>query len=99
MEFCTTGYQTAEPIPYLSSPFGPAGILKGLLISIGTKSSAIFENAVQMTGFSPVVAQVVVGIGFILIAFGAILASILILFWITEPKAIGREQEAVNKSD
>ena len=35
LKFCTSGYKTEEPLSYMSSPMGPSGRLKGLLIRVG----------------------------------------------------------------
>jgi hypothetical protein len=71
VKFATKDYEKTDPIPFHSSPFGPAGQTKGLLMKVGMK---MLQGHEKLTGYglSPTFA------GFILV-FGAVIGSLVLL--------------------
>jgi len=82
VKFANETYVDVEPIPFLSSPFGPVGQSRALLMYAGTRLIDLHEALVEK-GLSNVVAAG-------LLAFGGIISSltfIIIIGLMLVPKA------------
>lgn len=81
IDFAKSGYKKQEPLPLLSSPFGPMGLAQGLLTQAGVHALDMYDYWINERGFSPfalVVALVMGGITcsvFFMIALTIVLSS------------------------
>jgi len=61
VKFSTKGYKDVEPMPFISSPFGPVGQLRSLLMNVGAKILNAYEYLVETKSFTPAIASIVLG--------------------------------------
>jgi len=74
VKFANETYVEVEPIPFLSSPFGPVGQSRALLMYVGTKLLDVHSSLVEK-GLSNVVAAG-------LLAFSGIMSSLILIIFI-----------------
>ena len=74
IEFASTGYEEVEPVPFHSSPFGPIGQTKGLLMKFGLKFLQIHEWLMEY-GLSSTVAGCILALSTMV---GSLIALIFI---------------------
>ena len=58
VKFANETYDEVEPMPFLTSPFGPIGQTRGVLIECGSWLLDIHEKIVEKSGLSSVNAAV-----------------------------------------
>ena len=78
VKFANETYDEVEPMPFLTSPFGPIGQLRGLLISGGAMMLESHEKIVEKTGLSSIQAAVLLAMVFTFCALTVIICIGLI---------------------
>jgi protein disulfide-isomerase-like protein len=53
VDFASGGYKKQDPVPFYASPFGPLGLLQGLMIAAGLSVEDLFQW-MQKQGLSPI---------------------------------------------
>jgi len=53
VEFAKGGYKELEPMPFMTSPFGPMGLLQGWLMQAGVHVMNTYGYWINERGFSP----------------------------------------------
>jgi protein disulfide-isomerase-like protein len=82
--FALGKYKDVEPIPYITSPFGPLGQAKAIILSIGFHVIGIYDTLVKDYGIDPLLA------GFLIVGLGSIggVIFVLLLAWLTTPNEV-----------
>ena len=75
-EFLKGGFKNYEPLPFLTSPFGPVGRAKGFLMQIGVIVLTAFTKVVEISHLP----QWVVALSFGLVG---VVATICFMFWLS----------------
>ena len=55
IEFCKGGYKDQDPIPWITSPFGPMGLVQGWLMQAVVHVITTYDYWINERGFSPFV--------------------------------------------
>ena len=82
--FATEGHVDKEPVPFMRSPFGPIGQMKGGMVKVGVWSVNSFDYLVNDRGYSQIAAAIVLG------SAGMLLGTFLIIvigLTMVKPKA------------
>eukprot|EP00594_Rhizosolenia_setigera_P018810 CAMPEP_0178962364 /NCGR_PEP_ID=MMETSP0789-20121207/14314_1 /TAXON_ID=3005 /ORGANISM="Rhizosolenia setigera, Strain CCMP 1694" /LENGTH=309 /DNA_ID=CAMNT_0020646487 /DNA_START=105 /DNA_END=1034 /DNA_ORIENTATION=- len=74
IEFVDKTHTKTDPIPMMASPFGPIGLVRSLIMSIGTMLLDVHDWLVDSFGFSPMVAASLVAIGGVLVSLITIIS-------------------------
>lgn len=74
IEFVEKTHTKTDPIPMMASPFGPIGLVRSLIMSIGTMLLDVHDWLVDSFGFSPMVAASLVAIGGVLVSLITIIS-------------------------
>ena len=81
--FVNGGYEDADPMPYMQSPFGPLGTAKGFMIGLGASGIDMFQKLTNEYGLPKWAAFVSLSLA------GMVFVFVLTIFvmWLFSPSA------------
>mmetsp|Transcript_21818 Transcript_21818/g.31859 ORF Transcript_21818/g.31859 Transcript_21818/m.31859 type:complete len:226 (+) Transcript_21818:183-860(+) len=84
IKFAKKPAQNLEPIPFLTSPFGPFGQIRALMVTVGSLILDGYNYLVKTKSFSPTVASLLMaGVG---VTIGTLIVIVVGLMLLPKPK-------------
>ena len=81
VSFCTQGYKAAAAIPYMKSPMGVVGQIKGAAISTGFRVIGIYEHLTGVLKLPAAAAIAVMGV----VGIAGMFVGMVFLIWLVSP--------------